>query len=1301
MADKHFVVQGAICKCSFGDTSSQLQVTTATEYINDYSGTTKAVASTKETGHPFLPPTFGMCKLSHNTCIPAITKWLDYSSNITLSNNGQILTEDSKAVCAVSGSPCISIRHHGQTVTVDTLSGQETSNESTSALNPLVPVKAPVQELPGIRSISLELKNRTPANTYSSCNIKDNTPPEVIVRINESLFFYVSQYDNPGKADESLVSWKVYNDHNNNTTLLSFEKHGPSLNLTLDKAGKYRVTAYGEEQKGNKAYLDITATLNHLKDELIITGGMSDIPTDKTHLLKKGTPVKIAAVYEITPPIRSERQSVSFQIADTCNNIIAISATDSINFTPPNTTATYFVSAMMCSAQYTQTITHTLTPEKQTTISKTNHLIRPRTSLQLHVDAVIPGPLQCLGNTASTQWTLNGKKLGIGSSITMDGDTHFTLPGKYLVEARLSYPTSGTCSTEIVKQGSWKLEVKNNELLSIKVINGTTNWIVGKCYQLSVKTLMPYDDTLDGPIMWTPYGAGSTILQNAIATQPGHFSVTASLGASKQSLEINACYATISRWCFADLEGIYKPSAGWRENINITISAPMAANEKIRIHLLQANLANSIYHIKDLGSVSFDGTGELKLNISIYSLKPLLTTLSFEWDTFNLLFAIEQVANSIQFSNMKTIQCNNKKYWFPEIQSNKRNAETGKSLRIKATKEVIAVTLYDSHNYPAYKVYKYGEKIKIHIQTSNLAGEKLLLQIWENKFLDEDQCRYSNNITINNDELCNAVIDTGILKTGNPLEDNFYRCFYVVIKTTGSKFLYPAEIADANMLNPNSVSFYQHIKLSDRLDRLLNQLSRKNAPAILGESLAADTLLKECPACNENITLAQLKTMFPQANNTDLLMVADTYNRYMKATGMNTCWNKAHFFAQVGVESGRALHIRHGENFNWYWEDLCKHFSPFNTVEGKKKAKEWGRSVRKPAIPGVSDVNQENIANYAYGPDTATGKMLGNTSKGDGWHFRGRGLIQITGRDAYAFANTYTNKEEADIIRHPDLVSTDMKIAVLSAMAFWKWKGIQHLANRQKESTGKISQAVGKRIISGGKSNYEEKNEFFKNSTAIVFRVRSCQFSEAAAGNLNRYVIHADTFFYKCVEANPDSNKYQYDVYQSNRLIKSFHLEKNKHGLLPFPETGPNWGRYGDRDSGGDNYIAPHIAAPLFGFFYSLPKNGYKEMLYYNDISASNKRNIGHIGHIDGNDIDIRYPGSSNRRGEVLWSEARKAYGSKQEFINVLENILSIAKKWDFEKNYAFTEKIKNTLGKSVEVHQNHFHLGLRKTTAK
>lgn len=1299
MADKHFVVQGAVCKCSFGNTSSKLQVSATSEYINDHSGSTKAVASTSETGNPFSPGTFGICKFSHNACTPAIIQWLGFSSNITLSRGGKILTEDSTAICGVSGAPCISISYHGQTAAIAPHSDNDAHAESTQALNPLSSRQIPPLENPRIYSIGIQLENRSAAATFSSAKIKDNTLPDIIVRINEPLAFYVEKYENTDQVDESKVNWKVFNSHSYNTVISSFEKNGPYLHINLDKAGKYRVMAYGEEQTNTSAYLDITVACNRLKDDFNVTDntGQAISISAKEYRLKKGVTATIAVIYEITPATASEQQSVSMRITDTGNNIIALSNTDSISFIPPNAAANYFVNATMCVDNYSQLITHTLLPASKTVISTTNHVIRPRTSLNLNINNFTHTLSTSFVNPVATQWLLNGKNVGVGPSITLDGDTHFTISGKYLIEARLSYQMPGDSTQTTTEYDKWQLEVAPNKLLQINVTNGRTNWIVGKCYTLSAPTLMPYDESLDGPVIWTPYGAGTNILENVAATHDGQFTISARLGKSKQTLEINAVYGAITRWCFADQQDIHKPSAGWKENIRIIINCPAAADEEVNLHLLQSSPANRIYHIKDLGIVRFDETGELKLDISTYSLKPLLTKLCFEWDTFNVLFAIPQIANSIQFSDMKTIICEGKKYWFPEKKSNRRTKETGTYLRIKAAKEIVSVHFFDSHHCPAYKVYKYGEKIKVHIQTSNLSGEKLLIEVWENKFVDEDKCCFSSSIKVEDNEIGNMVIDTLSLKTGNILEDSFFRCFYVVIKSRSNKHLYPALTADQNLLNPSSINFYQHIKLSNRLDKLLNKFSKTNAPAVLGEPLAEDVFTESCPRCNEDITATQLMKIFPKANKETLQSVADTYNRYMASTGMNTCWNKAHFFAQIGVESGMCLHIKNGENFNWYWEDLEKHFSAFKTVEGRKKAREWGRSVRVPAHPGVSSDNQENIANYAYGPDTAKGKTLGNVSQGDGWNFRGRGLIQITGRDAYAFANSYTRKENADIISHPDLVATDMKIAVLSAIAFWKWKGLHLAANNNREVTLNISKAVGKKITSGGKSNYVKKHYLFETGTSVVFQAKSCQYGKAPAGSINRYRINIDTFDYKFVQTNSASNKYQYDLYTSGAPIKSFLLEKNDHSLVPFPDTGPNWGRYGSRDGGDDNYIAPDIAAPLFGFFYSLPKNGYKEKLYFNDISASNKRDLGHIGHIDGNDIDIRYPGSTDRIGSVLWSEAMKAYGSEREFMRVLENILKVANRWGFRKNYGYKIGIKNTTGAATKKHKNHFHLGLVK----
>ncbi|MBZ9874974.1 carboxypeptidase [Mesorhizobium sp. BR1-1-9] len=56
---------------------------------------------------------------------------------------------------------------------------------------------------------------------------------------------------------------------------------------------------------------------------------------------------------------------------------------------------------------------------------------------------------------------------------------------------------------------------------------------------------------------------------------------------------------------------------------------------------------------------------------------------------------------------------------------------------------------------------------------------------------------------------------------------------------------------------------------------------------------------------------------------------------------------------------------------------------------------------------------------YKYEPGTAIGRRLGNTTKGDGYLFRGRGFVQITGRRNYQFSS---GKLGADFVANPDLV---------------------------------------------------------------------------------------------------------------------------------------------------------------------------------------------------------------------------------------------------------------------------------------
>ena len=148
--------------------------------------------------------------------------------------------------------------------------------------------------------------------------------------------------------------------------------------------------------------------------------------------------------------------------------------------------------------------------------------------------------------------------------------------------------------------------------------------------------------------------------------------------------------------------------------------------------------------------------------------------------------------------------------------------------------------------------------------------------------------------------------------------------------------------------------------------------------------------------------LPRLKQVFGKVSPNRLKAVAQAYTEHMKALSMDTCWVKAHFFAQAYKETGGMLDVKKGESFNYYWEVILTKLSAFRTDKGRIYARKWGRAEKKSTkANAVSKENQIKIANYAYSYEFSKGKELGNKYPNDGWHFRGRGLIQLTDRSCY------------------------------------------------------------------------------------------------------------------------------------------------------------------------------------------------------------------------------------------------------------------------------------------------------------
>ncbi|TBL40733.1 glycoside hydrolase family 19 protein [Hafnia alvei] len=142
-------------------------------------------------------------------------------------------------------------------------------------------------------------------------------------------------------------------------------------------------------------------------------------------------------------------------------------------------------------------------------------------------------------------------------------------------------------------------------------------------------------------------------------------------------------------------------------------------------------------------------------------------------------------------------------------------------------------------------------------------------------------------------------------------------------------------------------------------------------------------------------------------------------NAAMKEFGITAPIDQAMFIAQVGHESGGFRQIV--ESLNYTSGALVAVFGKRIT---QQQAKALGRTATQPA-------RQDAIANLVYA------NRLGNKAAGDGWKYRGRGLIQITGLDNYRACGATL---KLDLVTKPELLELELQ-AARSAAWFYTSKG--------------------------------------------------------------------------------------------------------------------------------------------------------------------------------------------------------------------------------------------------------------------
>lgn len=196
-----------------------------------------------------------------------------------------------------------------------------------------------------------------------------------------------------------------------------------------------------------------------------------------------------------------------------------------------------------------------------------------------------------------------------------------------------------------------------------------------------------------------------------------------------------------------------------------------------------------------------------------------------------------------------------------------------------------------------------------------------------------------------------------------------------------------------------------------------------------------------------------VQRLFPGASDTTRTAVAEQAPDLFKSFGLTAGQNRLFFFlAQIGHESN-GLRVT-SENLNY---------------SAARLTQVWPKRFPDLAATNGYANNPEALANLVYG------NRLGNTAPGDGYKYRGRGFIQLTGKDTYAAIGPIAG---LDLVSNPDLAAS-IDSALRVSCAYWQWRGLNAVCDR-----GDFV-AVTK-LINGGTVGLQDRYQWLTQVQTVV-----------------------------------------------------------------------------------------------------------------------------------------------------------------------------------------------------------------------
>ncbi|KVQ54924.1 hypothetical protein WT21_03380 [Burkholderia territorii] len=234
------------------------------------------------------------------------------------------------------------------------------------------------------------------------------------------------------------------------------------------------------------------------------------------------------------------------------------------------------------------------------------------------------------------------------------------------------------------------------------------------------------------------------------------------------------------------------------------------------------------------------------------------------------------------------------------------------------------------------------------------------------------------------------------------------------------------------------------------------------------------------------ITLEMLAAVDPNGSESYHRQILPSLNKYAKGYQVTTPRRIAHFLSQIAVESG-FKNVEEGLSYSakrmkqiFGCNAPPKGKKAYNEVSGeivcnfgRKREKLWTETSKY-------EHNPKNLASYVY----ADRYKNGNEESGDGYKYRGRGLIQTTFKSNYMVLTDEHNRrfpdDQRDFVENPDLVLGDLEYGVESAFVFWAvTKNVNGIAD--SGNVHEVSKAVN-----GGEIGYPERLIAYNNVAPIL-----------------------------------------------------------------------------------------------------------------------------------------------------------------------------------------------------------------------